>query len=86
MVIYSAGTSKGAISGKAALSETQARELSETPLREIEVSAHTDTNTALLLAQIADLKRELERANVEKDLLKAQAVDGLHLPPLSTIN
>ncbi|KAK1373326.1 hypothetical protein POM88_029519 [Heracleum sosnowskyi] len=54
-------------------SETQARELSETPLREIEVSAHTDTNTALL-TQLADLQRKLQETQAENNLLKAQVV------------
>ncbi|KAK1396441.1 hypothetical protein POM88_006304 [Heracleum sosnowskyi] len=54
-------------------SETQARELSETPLRAIEVSAHTDTNTALL-NQLADLQRKLQETQAENNILKAQVV------------
>ncbi|KAK1389145.1 hypothetical protein POM88_017323 [Heracleum sosnowskyi] len=56
-------------------SDTQARELSETPLREIEVSAHTDTNTASLLAQIAALQKQLQETQAEKEILKAQVVE-----------
>ncbi|KAK1364988.1 hypothetical protein POM88_040549 [Heracleum sosnowskyi] len=56
-------------------SDTQARELSETPLREIEVSAHTDTNTAYLLAQIAALQKQLQETQAEKEILKAQVVE-----------
>ncbi|KAK1369763.1 hypothetical protein POM88_035855 [Heracleum sosnowskyi] len=54
-------------------SDTQARELSETPLRAIEVSAHTDTNTSLL-NQLADLQRKLQETQAENNLLKAQVV------------
>ncbi|KAK1401444.1 hypothetical protein POM88_001049 [Heracleum sosnowskyi] len=54
-------------------SDTQARELSETPLRAIEVSAHTDTNTALL-KQLADIQRKLQDTQAENTLLKAQVV------------
>ncbi|KAK1387455.1 hypothetical protein POM88_015633 [Heracleum sosnowskyi] len=55
-------------------SDTQARELSETPLREIEVSAHTDTNTALLLNQLAALQKQLQETQAENNLLKTQMV------------
>ncbi|KAK1357800.1 hypothetical protein POM88_051056 [Heracleum sosnowskyi] len=56
-------------------SETQARELSETPLREIEVSAHIDTNTASLLAQIDALQKQLSETQAEKEILQAQVVE-----------
>ncbi|KAK1397204.1 hypothetical protein POM88_007067 [Heracleum sosnowskyi] len=55
-------------------SDTQARELSETPLRAIEVSAHTDTNTAFLLNQLDDLQKKLRETQAENNLLKAQVV------------
>ena len=46
-------------------SETQARELSEPNRRDIQVSAHTDTNTENLLAQIVDLKEQLAKSQAE---------------------
>ncbi|KAK1394679.1 hypothetical protein POM88_013735 [Heracleum sosnowskyi] len=56
-------------------SDTQAREQSETPSREIEMSAHNDTYTASLLAQIAGLQKQLQETQDEKDILKAQVVE-----------
>ena len=53
------------------LSDTHAREVSETLLSDREVSAHTDTNTALL-AQLTALQQELERTNAENKKFKAQ--------------
>ncbi|KAK1357390.1 hypothetical protein POM88_050646 [Heracleum sosnowskyi] len=80
-VIFHAGTSSENLERQLVVrdmnqtpSETQARELSETPLRAIEVSAHTDTNTALLLNQLADLQRKLQETQAENNLLKAQVV------------
>ncbi|KAK1397586.1 hypothetical protein POM88_007449 [Heracleum sosnowskyi] len=79
-VIFTAGTSTENLDRQLVVrdmnqtpSETQARELSETPLRAIEVSAHTDTNTALL-NQLADLQRKLQETQAENNLLKAQVV------------
>ncbi|KAK1356366.1 hypothetical protein POM88_049622 [Heracleum sosnowskyi] len=79
-VIFHAGTSTENLDRQLVVrdvsqtqSDTQARELSETPLREIEVSAHTDTNTALL-NQLADLQRKLQETQAENNLLKAQVV------------
>ncbi|KAK1360479.1 hypothetical protein POM88_044953 [Heracleum sosnowskyi] len=79
-VIFPAGTSTENLDRQLVVrdmnqtpSETQARELSETPLRAIEVSAHTDTNTALL-NQLADLQRKLQETQAENNLLKAQVV------------
>ncbi|KAK1369616.1 hypothetical protein POM88_035708 [Heracleum sosnowskyi] len=81
-VIFYAGTSSDNLERQLVVrtesqtpSDTQAREVSETPLRAIEVSAHTDTNTALLLAQIASLQKQLMETQAEKDLLKAQVVE-----------
>ena len=53
------------------LSDTHAREVSETLLSDREVSAHTNTNTALL-AQISALQQELERTKAENVLFTAQ--------------
>ncbi|KAK1394240.1 hypothetical protein POM88_013296 [Heracleum sosnowskyi] len=79
-VIFPAGTSTENLDRQLVVrdmnqtpSETQARELSETPLRAIEVSAHTDTNTALL-NQLVDLQRKLQETQAENNLLKAQVV------------
>ena len=52
------------------MSDTVARELSETPLRAIQGSAHTDINTDALLLQIASLKEQLSKANAEKNYSK----------------
>ncbi|KAK1398062.1 hypothetical protein POM88_007925 [Heracleum sosnowskyi] len=79
-VIFHAGTSTENLERQIVVrdmsqtpSETQARELSETPLRAIEVSAHTDTNTALL-KQLADLQKKLQETQAENTILKAQVV------------
>ncbi|KAK1380704.1 hypothetical protein POM88_027448 [Heracleum sosnowskyi] len=79
-VIFTAGTSTENLDRQLVVrdmsqtpSETQARELSETPLRAIEVSAHTDTNTALL-KQLADLQKKLQETQAENTILKAQVV------------
>ncbi|KAK1400955.1 hypothetical protein POM88_000560 [Heracleum sosnowskyi] len=79
-VIFHAGTSSENLERQLVVrdmsqtpSDTQARELSETPLRAIEVSAHTDINTALL-KQLADLQRKLQDTQAENTLLKAQVV------------
>ena len=53
------------------LSETHAREESETLLSDREVSAHTDTNT-VLLAQLTSLQQELERTKAENVKFKEQ--------------
>ena len=80
MVISSAGTSKEkelVISDvRHKQSDTHARELSETLLREHQGSAHTDTNTNALLHEIAALKEQLNKVNAEKEMFKAQ-VDRL---------
>ncbi|KAK1359672.1 hypothetical protein POM88_044146 [Heracleum sosnowskyi] len=76
-VIFHAGTSSENMDRRLVVrdeSQTQARELSETSLREIEVSAHTDTNTALFFNQLADLQRKLQETQAENNLLKAQVV------------
>ena len=56
------------------LSETQACEASETLMSETQVSAHTDTNTALLL-QLDAMKKQLEATQAENVKLKAQVVE-----------
>ena len=56
------------------LSETQAREASDTPMSETQVSAHTDTNTALL-QQLTAMKQQLEATQAENVRLKAQVVE-----------
>ncbi|KAK1390320.1 hypothetical protein POM88_018498 [Heracleum sosnowskyi] len=79
MVIFSAGTSTPTLDRQLVVSktqsETQAREVSETPSKEIEMSAHNDTYTASLLAQIANLQKQLQESQAEKDILKAQVVE-----------
>ncbi|KAL8118982.1 hypothetical protein AgCh_016467 [Apium graveolens] len=57
------------------LRETQARELSEPNTRDIQVSAHRDTNTENLLAQIAALKEQLAKSQAEAQTFKAQVVE-----------
>ncbi|KAK1357005.1 hypothetical protein POM88_050261 [Heracleum sosnowskyi] len=81
-VIFSAGTSTPNLdrqlvvrSERQTQSDTQAREVSETPSREIEMSAHNDTYTASLLAQIADLQKQLQQTQAEKEILKAHVVE-----------
>ena len=56
------------------LSETQAREVSETLMSDSQVSAHTDTNTALL-QQLNAMKQQLEATQAENVRLKAQVVE-----------
>ena len=56
------------------LSDTHARKESETLLSDHKVSAHTDTNTALL-AQIAALQQELERTKAKNVKFKVQVVE-----------
>ena len=53
------------------LRETQAREASEPNTSEIQVRAHTDTDTVNLLAQIAALKEELAKSQAEAQAFKA---------------
>ena len=55
--------------------DTHARELSELNRRDIQVSAHTDTNTENLLAQIADLKEQLAKSQAEAKSFKAQVIE-----------
>ena len=82
MVISSAGTSGTKTTGKElivsevrkTLSDTHAREQSETLLSDRKVSAHTDTNT-LLLAQISALQQELAQTKAENIIFKAQVVE-----------
>ncbi|KAK1388074.1 hypothetical protein POM88_016252 [Heracleum sosnowskyi] len=81
-VIFPAGTSTPNMdrhlvvrSERQKQSDTQAREQSETPSREIEMSAHNDTYTASLLAQIAGLQKQLQQTQDEKDIIKAQVVE-----------
>ncbi|KAK1392928.1 hypothetical protein POM88_011984 [Heracleum sosnowskyi] len=81
-VIFPAGTSTPNMdrqlvvrSERQTQSDTQAREQSETPSREIEMSAHNDTYTASLLAQIAGLQKQLQQTQAEKYILKAQVVE-----------
>ncbi|KAL8121917.1 hypothetical protein AgCh_018593 [Apium graveolens] len=57
------------------LRDTQACDLSESNTRDIQVSAHTDTNTENLLAQIAELKEQLAKSQVEAQSFKAQVVE-----------
>ena len=57
------------------LSETHAREMSDTLTREIQVSAHTDTYTAMQLAHIADLQEHLFKTQDDKEILQAQVVE-----------
>ena len=82
MLISIAGTSGNQTAGRElvlsevrqTLSDTHARKKSETLLSDCEVSAHTDTNTALL-AQLAALQQELERIKAENVQFKAQVVE-----------
>ena len=79
MVISTAGTSQNKTAGKElvlidvsqTLSETHAREESETLLSDRDVSADIDTKTALL-AQLKALQQELERTKAENIKFKAQ--------------
>ena len=67
------------------LSDTHAREQSETLLSDREVSAHTNINTALL-AQISSLQQELERTKAENvHISKHKWLNGLLLPSLSIL-
>ena len=82
MVISHAGTSGNQLAERELVlryvrqtqSDTHAREESETLLSDRKVSAHTDTNTALL-AQVTALQQELERTKAENIKFKAQVVE-----------
>ena len=82
MVISTAGTSQIKTAERElivsdvrqTLSEKNAREESETLLSDREVSAHTDTNTALL-AQLIALQQELERTKAENIKFKAHVYE-----------
>ena len=66
------------------LSETAAREQSETLLSDRQLSAHTDTYTSNtdLLEQIKKLQEELAQTKAENKCLKHKWRNGLLLPPL----
>ncbi|KAK1403702.1 hypothetical protein POM88_003307 [Heracleum sosnowskyi] len=82
-VISIAGTSLGQANDRhlvlrtesQTLSETHSRESSETPTRELQLSAHTDINTGLLLAKIVDLEKSLRESQAEKEFFRAQVVE-----------
>ena len=70
------------------MSETAARETSETLMSDRQLSAHTDTHTSntILLEQIRKLQEELAQTKLKINSTKHKWKNGLLLPPLYKIS